>query len=49
MIEGVPAFHTKAPEEAAKLICLEGLRPPLKKQSKSSIPDLKEYVNLPLV
>ncbi|ONK57881.1 uncharacterized protein A4U43_C09F5160 [Asparagus officinalis] len=44
MIEGAPAFHPKAPEEAAKLICLEGLRPPLKKHSKSSIPDLKELI-----
>lgn len=44
MIEGSPAFHPKTPQEAAKLICLEGLRPPLKRHSKSSIPDLKELI-----
>ncbi|KAL6899617.1 hypothetical protein ACP4OV_006275 [Aristida adscensionis] len=34
MIEGTPAFHPKPPEEAAKMICLEGLRPPFKNKPK---------------
>ncbi|GAA0146024.1 non-receptor serine/threonine protein kinase [Lithospermum erythrorhizon] len=34
MMEGVPPFHPKSPEEAAKLICLEGKRPSFKNKSK---------------
>ncbi|XP_077225674.1 integrin-linked protein kinase 1-like isoform X2 [Tasmannia lanceolata] len=41
MIEGVPAFHPKSPEEASQLICLEGMRPTFKLKSKSYPPDLK--------
>ncbi|KAF8402412.1 hypothetical protein HHK36_013367 [Tetracentron sinense] len=44
MIEGVPAFHPKAPEDVAKMICLERKRPPFKIKSKSYPPDLKELV-----
>ncbi|KAL5212937.1 hypothetical protein ABZP36_023784 [Zizania latifolia] len=42
MIEGTPAFHPKPPEEAAKMICLEGLRPPFKNKPKYYPDDLKE-------
>lgn len=44
MTEGTPAFHPKPLEDTNKMICLEGLRPPLRKQTKSSIPDLKELI-----
>ncbi|KAM0946499.1 putative protein kinase TKL-Pl-5 family [Dioscorea sansibarensis] len=44
MIEGGPAFHPKPPEEAAKMICLEGMRPTLKSKSKSYPPELKELI-----
>lgn len=44
MIEGVQPFHPKPPEEAIKMICLEGKRPPFKSKSRSYPPDLKEYV-----
>lgn len=42
MIEGVQPFHPKPPEEAIKMICLEGKRPPFKSKSRSYPPDLKE-------
>ncbi|XP_008800972.1 integrin-linked protein kinase 1-like [Phoenix dactylifera] len=44
MIEGAPAFHPKAPEDAAKMICLEGMRPPFKNKSKNCPPGLKELI-----
>ncbi|MQM03559.1 hypothetical protein Taro_036344 [Colocasia esculenta] len=44
MIEGVPAFHPKAPEDASKMICLEGLRPSFRSKSKSYPPDVKELI-----
>lgn len=46
MIEGVPAFHPKAPGDVAQMICLEGIRPILKTKSKAYPPDLNEYVFL---
>ncbi|KAL2470118.1 Integrin-linked protein kinase family [Abeliophyllum distichum] len=43
MIEGAPPFSSKSPEEAVKLMCLEGGRPAFK--SKSKYPsDLKELI-----
>ncbi|KAJ1279907.1 hypothetical protein BS78_04G191200 [Paspalum vaginatum] len=42
MIEGTPAFHPKPQEEAAKMICLEGLRPPFKNKPKYYPSDVKE-------
>ncbi|MQL76178.1 hypothetical protein Taro_008575, partial [Colocasia esculenta] len=44
MMEGAPAFHPKSPEDAAKMICSEGMRPPFKCKSKSYPPDLKELI-----
>ncbi|OWM67861.1 integrin-linked protein kinase 1-like isoform X2 [Punica granatum] len=44
MFEGVQPFHPKSPEEAARLICLDGKRPPLKVKSKGYPPDLKELI-----
>lgn len=44
MIEGAPAFHLKAPEEAAKILCLEGKRPSLKNKAKSYPSDFKELI-----
>ncbi|KQK00273.1 integrin-linked protein kinase 1 [Brachypodium distachyon] len=44
MIEGTPAFHPKPPEEAAKMICLEGLRPLFKNKPKSYPEDVKELI-----
>ncbi|KAH9606133.1 hypothetical protein KSS87_007275 [Heliosperma pusillum] len=41
MIEGVQPFHPKPAEEATKLMCLEGKRPPFKKL-KNYPSDLKE-------
>ncbi|OVA10650.1 Protein kinase domain [Macleaya cordata] len=43
MIEGSPPFHPKSPEEAAKMICLEAMRPPFKTK-KNYPPDLKELI-----
>lgn len=43
MIEGIPPFHPKPAEEAIKLMCLEGKRPPFKKL-KSYPSELKEWV-----
>ncbi|XP_058101935.1 integrin-linked protein kinase 1-like [Magnolia sinica] len=42
MIEGAPPFHPKSPEDAAKIISLEGMRPPFKLKSKNYPPDLRE-------
>ncbi|KAJ7947430.1 Ankyrin-kinase [Quillaja saponaria] len=44
MIEGIQPFHPKPPEEALKLMCLEGKRPTLKMKTKSYPPDLKELI-----
>lgn len=44
MLDGVPPFHPKAPEEAVKMLCLDGLRPPLKFKSKSCPSDLRELI-----
>ncbi|CAL9078620.1 unnamed protein product [Musa textilis] len=44
MIEGAPPFHPKNPEEASRLICLKGMRPPLKNKSKSYPPEVKELI-----
>ncbi|PIA29590.1 hypothetical protein AQUCO_05800018v1 [Aquilegia coerulea] len=45
MIEGAPPFHPKPPEEVAKLICIEGTRPPFKLiKSKGYPTDLKELI-----
>ncbi|XP_073013336.1 integrin-linked protein kinase 1-like [Typha latifolia] len=44
MIDGSPAFHDKPPEDAAKMICLEGMRPPIKNKSKSYFSYLKELI-----
>ncbi|XP_073000339.1 integrin-linked protein kinase 1-like isoform X2 [Typha latifolia] len=44
MIEGAPAFQPKSPGEVAQMICVEGLRPPLKNKSKSYPPDVKELI-----
>lgn len=44
MMEGTPPFHMKSPEDAAKLSCLEGSRPPFKVKSKNYPPDLKELI-----
>ncbi|XP_009389161.2 integrin-linked protein kinase 1 isoform X1 [Musa acuminata AAA Group] len=44
MIEGVPAFHPKAPGDVAQMICLEGIRPILKTKSKAYPPDLNELI-----
>jgi len=42
MIEGTQPLCTRSPEEAAKVLCLEGKRPPFKIKAKSYPPDLKE-------
>ncbi|KAG8661579.1 integrin-linked protein kinase 1 [Manihot esculenta] len=44
MIEGVLPYHSKSPEEAVKLMCLEKQRPPLKTKSRSYPPDLKQLI-----
>ncbi|KAG1328254.1 Integrin-linked protein kinase 1 [Cocos nucifera] len=46
MIEGAPAFHPKAPEEVAKILCLEGKRPSLKNKAKSYPSDFKDLFYL---
>ncbi|KAF9611228.1 hypothetical protein IFM89_027778 [Coptis chinensis] len=41
-IEGAQPFHPKTPEEVAKMICIEGMRPPFKLiKSKGYPTDLK--------
>ncbi|XP_060208691.1 integrin-linked protein kinase 1-like isoform X2 [Lycium barbarum] len=42
MMEGTPPFNTKSPQEAARLMCLEGQRPAFKSKSKYP-PELREY------
>jgi serine/threonine protein kinase len=44
MIEGQQPFHPKTPEEALRMICLEGKRPPFKIKARSYPPDLKELI-----
>ncbi|MCL7027530.1 hypothetical protein MKW94_009878, partial [Papaver nudicaule] len=44
MIEGSPPFHPKPVDEVARMICLEGMRPPLKTKSRTYPPDLKELI-----
>ncbi|OMO59400.1 hypothetical protein CCACVL1_24852, partial [Corchorus capsularis] len=44
MIEGVVPFHPKPPEEAVKLMCIEGKRPPFKIKSRSYPPELRELI-----
>lgn len=44
MMEGSPPFSSKSPDEAARMICLEGKRPPFKSKSKSFPPELKELI-----
>lgn len=44
MLDGLPPFHPKAPEEAVKMLCLEGLRPVLKFKSKSYPSDIRELI-----
>lgn len=44
MIEGAQPFYPSSPEEAAKMICLEGKRPPFKIKAKNYPPDLKELI-----
>lgn len=42
MIVGTPAFHPKSPEEVVRMICIDGMRPPLKSKSKRYPPEIKE-------
>ncbi|KAK4254794.1 hypothetical protein QN277_007890 [Acacia crassicarpa] len=44
MIEGIQPLHPKPPEEALKLMCIEGKRPPFKIKTKSYPPDLRELI-----
>ncbi|KAL2343176.1 hypothetical protein Fmac_004461 [Flemingia macrophylla] len=44
MLEGVQPLHPKPPEEAVKLMCLEGKRPTFKIKTKHYPPDLKELI-----
>ncbi|KAI3984452.1 hypothetical protein MKX01_031076 [Papaver californicum] len=44
MIEGTPPFYPKPVDEVARMICLEGMRPPLKTKSRTYPPDLKELI-----
>lgn len=44
MIEGIPPFHPKSPDEILNLMCLGGKRPQFKIKTKSYPPDLKELV-----
>ncbi|KAF7805298.1 integrin-linked protein kinase 1-like [Senna tora] len=44
MIEGIQPFHPKPPEEALKVMCIEGKRPLFKIKTKSYPPDLKELI-----
>ncbi|KAL3322575.1 hypothetical protein AABB24_039930 [Solanum stoloniferum] len=43
MLEGTPPFNTKTPEEATRLMCLEGQRPAFKSKSKYP-PELRELI-----
>ncbi|XP_061989639.1 integrin-linked protein kinase 1-like [Rosa rugosa] len=44
MIEGVQPFHPKPIEEAVKMMCLEGKRPPMRTKSKSYPAVVKELI-----
>ncbi|XP_042008009.1 integrin-linked protein kinase 1-like [Salvia splendens] len=45
MMEGSPPFSSKSPEDAARVICLEGKRPSFKSRSNKSFPpELKELI-----
>ncbi|KZV52596.1 hypothetical protein F511_24793 [Dorcoceras hygrometricum] len=44
MMEGTPLLVSKSPEEAAKLICLDEMRPTFKTKSKSFPPELRELI-----
>ncbi|KAH0710927.1 hypothetical protein KY284_012354 [Solanum tuberosum] len=44
MLEGTPPFNTKSPEEATRLMCLEGQRPAFKSKSKYP-PELRDLVH----
>jgi len=44
MMEGIQAFHPKSPEDAARLMCLEGSRPSFKVKAKYYPPDLRELI-----
>ncbi|XP_020593344.1 dual specificity protein kinase shkC-like [Phalaenopsis equestris] len=44
MLDGAPPFHPTAPEQVVKMICLEGIRPPLKFKSKSCPSALRELI-----
>ncbi|CAN6813714.1 unnamed protein product [Brassica oleracea var. botrytis] len=44
MIEGVQPFHPKPPEEAVKLMCLEGRRPSFKAKTKSCPEEMRELI-----
>ncbi|XP_031390003.1 integrin-linked protein kinase 1-like isoform X2 [Punica granatum] len=44
MMEGVQPFHPKPPQEAARIMCLDGLRPPFKIKPKHYPPDLRELI-----
>uniref|UniRef100_A0A7N0VA36 non-specific serine/threonine protein kinase n=1 Tax=Kalanchoe fedtschenkoi TaxID=63787 RepID=A0A7N0VA36_KALFE len=44
MIDGIQPFNPKSPEEASRLMCLDGKRPPFKSKSRSYPPDLKELI-----
>ncbi|RYR64643.1 hypothetical protein Ahy_A03g010707 isoform D [Arachis hypogaea] len=44
MIEGVQPFHHHSADEALRMMCLEGNRPPFKVKAKHYPPDLKELI-----
>ncbi|KAM7279410.1 hypothetical protein ACFE04_006544 [Oxalis oulophora] len=44
MIEGVQPFQPRTPEEALRMMCLEGKRPSFKVKARSYPPDLKELI-----
>ncbi|PSS35754.1 Serine/threonine-protein kinase [Actinidia chinensis var. chinensis] len=44
MVEGVQPFHPRSPEDAARIMCLEGKRPTFKTKSKHYPLDLKELI-----
>ncbi|XP_017222921.1 integrin-linked protein kinase 1-like isoform X1 [Daucus carota subsp. sativus] len=44
MMEGVQPFHPKPPQEAVRLMCVDGKRPTIKQKSKSYPPELKELI-----
>ncbi|MED6130998.1 Integrin-linked protein kinase 1 [Stylosanthes scabra] len=44
MIEGVQPFHHHSADEALRMMCLEGNRPPFKVKAKHYPPDLRELI-----